>query len=92
MTLLTFELSCDVFWGYSIELEPEWFRSIDSLIQCVKTSLLKQLRSNNLEILYDEAKKMTFHIHDYSMDTLCSLDPRTIVYICNHSHSCNRIA
>ena len=84
MTEVTFILSCNLFWGYSTVLKPQWFCSVESIVECVKTSLLTTLKSKNLDVLYDEAKRMKLHIHDHSMETLCSLEPHSTVYICDH--------
>ena len=84
MVLVTFVLSCDLFWGFSMDLEPQWFRSIEFIIECVKNSFLTTLNSKNLDVLYDEAKRKKFHIHDHSMDTLCALEQNSVVYICDH--------
>ena len=52
MVLVTFVLSCDLLWGYSMVLDPEWFTSIEAITACVQVSLSYMFRQNGLDILY----------------------------------------
>ena len=50
MVLVTFVLSCDLFWGYSMVLDPLWFTSIEALISCIKVTLCIMLKQNGLDV------------------------------------------
>ena len=85
MVLINFILSCDLFWGYSMMLDPNWFTSIQSIISCVETSLQSLLKKNGFDVLYEKSKLLNFLIHDHTYQSLCALNVESTVYICDHN-------
>ena len=84
MVLVTFVLSCDLFWGYSMVLHPIWFTSIEALISCIKVTLCIMLKQNSLDVLNEKCKDMSLHIHDHTLESLQTVTNGSTVYICDH--------
>ena len=84
MVLVTFVLSFDLLWGYSMVLDPEWFTSIEAITACVQVSLSYMFRQNGLDILYEKCKGLPLHIHDHTIESLKAINPNSTVYICDH--------
>ena len=85
MGLVNFVLSCDLFWGYSMMLDPQWFTSVQSIISCVETCLQNALKQKGFDVLYEKSKILNFHIHDHTYESLCALNSNATVYICDHN-------
>ena len=84
MTLLKFVLSCDMFWGYSMMLDPDWFNSTESIVRCVHVNLQTFLRLNGFDVLPERCKCMNLTLHESSLQELSRLPNNHTVYICDH--------
>ena len=87
MVLVKFVMSCDTLWGYSMTLDPQWYVSMNAIIECVVSCLRTMLKNHGLDVLYEKTKDMKFHIHDHTMESLCSVPSNGVVYICDHCDS-----
>lgn len=83
----TFQISSDLFWGYSVNIDISKLNSITSIIEYIKTDLKNFLLSKNLQLLIEKLDQRHFHIHsphDNYNDLLNHTDTNTIIYICDH--------
>jgi len=87
---MIFQLSSSgSLWGFRLDLTIDHFVSLQTLLSFYKEQLIYTLKLYNLEILIEEAKKLTLHIHgcttlDELRAHILTLNSERIVYICNH--------
>lgn len=79
-----FIASSKLFWGYTQIYDIRLYDSFESIIKEFHNSLLKTLKDNNLEVLYEECEKCKFHCHTHTFEeVLLNLDNKDI-YLCDH--------
>lgn len=79
-----FIASSDLFWGYTQIYDIRLYNSFEEIIKNFHNSLLKTLKDNNLEVLYEECEKCKFHCHTHTFEeVLLNLDNKDI-YLCDH--------
>jgi hypothetical protein len=89
MNIRKFKLSCKFFSGFTCFIDLDEHDSMESVIEEVKTTLKRVLKSNNLEVLLRHLDHTTYHYHNYTFaDTL--IYNRTF-YICNHCDLINLV-
>ena len=81
----TFQLSDDLFWGFSIKLDLDEIESIEEVFVLMKVRLKNFLKKGNLEILVEKLDKKVFHCSTLGK-ILVDTDENTIIYICSHCH------
>ena len=79
-----FKISDRTFSGYAVDLDMEYYDSLDQICTAVKNNLIQFLKLHNLEILENQAKQINFHIHDYSIEDILIADKENIFWCCNH--------
>jgi hypothetical protein len=89
LKMITFQISAKYLWGYRSTLDITNYNTIQDIINVVLKNCKDFLKNNNLLELLDilKATEKKYHIHDYTIESIKSIiDPKEIVYICNHSH------
>ena len=84
MVLVTFIISSELFWGFSVQLEPTWFVSLDAIVKCIHMMLQTHFKKNNMDVMYEKSKQLKFHIHDYTFENICTLPENSSIYVCDH--------
>ena len=84
MTVIKFKISDKLFQGYEVDLDLDYYDSIDGICTQVKETLLIHLDAHNFEVLKGEAKKINFHIHDWEFGNILLQGEGTIIWVCNH--------
>lgn len=79
-----FKISDRTFSGYAVDLDMEYYDSLDKICTAVKNNLIQFLKLHNLEILQNQAKQTNFHIHDYSIEDILISDKERIFWCCSH--------
>lgn len=82
--LRRFTLSCEIFSGFTQELDVSKINTIQEVINHVLMRLRGVLRENHLEDLQTKLNHMwnAYHIHDYDIYNI--LTEERDYYICNH--------
>lgn len=78
----TFVISDELFYGFSVMLDPSLFDSIKSVIQHVKDKLKAVFTLHNLELLCRRVDELDLHIHDVKF--ISDIQHHEIIYICSH--------
>jgi len=83
-----FQFSCDLFWGYKINIDLDDCESIDDIIRIAIDNLSNFLNRNNLKVLQEKLQELHYHIHDYSFVDILMSQPtysdESQFYICSH--------
>ena len=80
----TFKISDRTFSGYTVDLDMEFYYSVEQICNAIKKNLIQFLKLHNLEILQNKAKEINFHIHDYSIEDILIADKEKIFWCCSH--------
>ena len=84
MTIQTFQISDDLFWGWKTQVNLDNFETTQEIIEYIKICLSSFLLEHNLEVLAEKLKEKTYFIPCIE-EIISSREP--IIYVCNHSHS-----
>ena len=83
-----FQFSCDLMWGYRVEIDLDDCDTLDDVIMMATVSLNSFLESNNLLVLQEKVNKINYHIHDVTIDELKNSQlnnhDQVCGYICGH--------
>ena len=85
-----FTLSCKLFWGYSLNVDLDYFDSVSNIINHVLENLKLELQKLNLVELIEilETEKNNFHIHNCDdIGILLLSKENDTIYICNHTYN-----
>jgi len=82
----TFQFSCDLMWGYRVNIDLDDCRSNDDIVDYGVSLLKSFLDSNNLEVLLMKINELNYHIHEQFEDIVSrNTDDNNIHgYICSH--------
>jgi len=83
----TFQFSCDLMWGYRVNIDLDDCRSNDDIVESGVLLLKSFLDSNNLEVLLLKINELNYHIHDNFEDVISrNTDDINNIhgYICSH--------
>ena len=84
----TFQFSCDLVWGYKVEIDLDDCDTIDDIIVMATASLNSFLEANNLLILQEKVNKVNYHIHDVTIQDVkngpLNIHDKVHGYICGH--------
>ena len=84
MPIVTFKISDELFQGYEIVLDLDYFETLEDIYTQVITTLTAHLELHKFEILLERLNGKNFHIHDETIGTIL-LKPQTeIVWVCSH--------
>ena len=83
----TFQISDDLFWGFSRKIDLDYFDSNEEIIQEMKRQLKLFLQQENFEVLIEKLEKKEFHMPEFG-DILIKpeLNEQAIIYMCSHCH------
>jgi len=83
----TFQFSCDLMWGYRVNIDLDDCRSNDDIVEYGVSLLKSFLDSNNLEVLSIKINELNYHVHD-NFEDIISRNTNDINnihgYICSH--------
>ena len=83
-----FQFSCDIIWGYKVEIDLDDCDTINDIIFMAKVSIDSFLETHNLLVLKEKVDKINYHIHDVSIEDIQngSINNHDKVhgYICGH--------
>ena len=80
----TFKVSDKLFQGYTVNMDLNYYETVDDISTEVKNRLIQKLEENNFEILAEEAKKRNFHIHDFDIAVILIADKEVEFWVCSH--------
>jgi len=80
----TFRISDEFFQGFTVELDLDYYESIDAIAAQAKRTLITLLEQHQLELLVKKAQEQDFHIHDYEIGDILLADSDTVFWICSH--------
>jgi hypothetical protein len=84
MPIVTFKISDELFQGYEVVLDLDYFETLEEICTQVTKTLKTHLELHKFEILLERLKGKNFHIHDETIGTIL-LKPQTeIVWVCSH--------
>lgn len=86
-TSRTFQISSDLFWGFSKNIDLATVTSLDEVIKIVKTDLKCFLKTRNLQALVEKVDDMKLHMHQpgYPFSQLLEqTSVNDILYLCDH--------
>ena len=78
-----FKASSKLFNGYELEINMNYYESIDDIIIHFKKSLIEIFEKYKLEILIEEINKTKFHIHDITFEDILISNRGSLFYICD---------
>lgn len=87
MNLRKFQLSDDLFWGYQLTLDLDFFTNEQHLINIIKEDMIQFFKSKNLLQLVDKISQIELHIPPLSK--IKQNINQQLVYVCSHRHNCN---
>ena len=83
-----FQFSCDLIWGYRVEIDLDDCDTLDDIIMMATVSLNSFLEVNNLLVLQEKVNKKNYHIHDVTIDDIkngpSNNHNQVHGYICGH--------
>ena len=83
-----FQFSCDLMWGYKVEIDLDDCNNIDDIIIMATVSLNSFLEANNLLVLQKKVNKINYHIHDNTIEDIKKKskynNDQVHGYICGH--------
>ena len=78
------QISDEIFGGFEMVIDLDYFYSLDEIAQHVKTTLTNSLQRLHLVTLVNQIKNKQFHIHDKNFCQLRNMQNDAILYICGH--------
>ncbi len=78
------QISDEIFGGFEMIIDLDYFYSLDEIAQHVKTTLTNSLQRLHLETLVNQIKNKRFHIHDKNFCQLRNMQNDAILYVCGH--------
>tara|TARA_B110000495_G_C22373401_1_gene242463 strand:- start:142 stop:393 length:252 start_codon:yes stop_codon:yes gene_type:complete len=82
MPIVTFKISDELFQGFEVILDLDYFENIEEICAQVKKTLKTHLEMHKFERLVEALKTKNFHIHDEEFGTI--LLKSQIVWVCTH--------
>jgi|TARA_B110000037_G_scaffold4340_1_gene4724 hypothetical protein len=77
-------ISDDLFSGFEIIIDLDYYDSLGEIVDYVKSHLIKSLNKINLEFVAEKAKKKIFHIHDRTIGQILINENDSTIWICGH--------
>ena len=84
MPIVTFKMSDELFKGYEVALDLDYFETLEEIYAQVTKTLKTHLELHKFEMLLERLKGKKFHIHDETMGTILLKTQEDIVWICSH--------
>ena len=87
MTVITFKISDELFQGYEVVLDLDYYESMEEICEQVVRTLTTHLELHKFEILLDKLKQKNFDIHDETFGNILLKSQDEIVWVCTHCKS-----
>ena len=87
MTVITFKISDELFQGYEVVLDLDYYESMEEICAQVVQTLTTHLELHKFEILLDKLKQKNFDIHDETFGNILLKSQDEIVWVCTHCKS-----
>ena len=87
MTVITFKISDELFQGYEVVLDLDYYESMEEICAQVVRTLTTHLELHKFEILLDKLKQKKFDIHDETFGNILLKSQDEIVWVCTHCKS-----
>ena len=84
MPIVTFKLSDELFQGYEVVLDLDYFENVNEIYDQVTNTLKTHLELHKFEMLLERLKEKKFHIHDETMGSILLKSQDDIVWMCSH--------
>ena len=84
MPIVKFKISDELFQGFEVVLDLDYFETMDEICKQVTRTLRYQLEFQNFEMLLEKLDDRNFHIHDEEFGSILLKSPEDIVWICSH--------
>ena len=79
-----FICSSELFSSYELDIDVNFYDSIDSIIDYFKNDMIELFNKHRLHGLVEQMNNTRFHIHSYTIEDILISDIGTIYYICDH--------
>ena len=79
-----FICSSELFSSYELDIDVNFYDSIDSIIEHFKDDMIELFNKHRLHGLVEQMNNTRFHIHSYTIEDILISDIGTIYYICDH--------
>lgn len=84
MPIVTFKISDELFQGYEVTLDLDYFETIEEICAQVTKTLKTHLELHKFEMLLERLNGKIFHIHDETIGTILLKSQSDIVWVCSH--------
>ena len=84
MPIITFKLSDELFQGYEVVLDLDYFENLNEIYDQVTNTLKTHLELHKFELLLERLKEKKFHIHDETFGNILLKSQSDIVWVCSH--------
>ncbi len=84
MTIITLTISDDLFQGYTVVLDIDYYDNNEQLCEQIITTLKNHLKLHNFETLFLKLIEKKFHIHDVTFGEICLMSQEQVVWVCSH--------
>ena len=84
MPIITFKMSDELFQGYEVALDLDYFETLEEIYAQVTKTLKTHLELHKFEMLLERLNGKKFHIHDETMGTILLKTQTEIVWGCSH--------
>jgi len=89
MTKRIFQVSSDLFWGYTEEIDISLYTTLEELCNKMKEKMKQFFHSHNLFALEEKVDDVKLHIHAPIQDISYiyeNIKPDEIIYLCDHCY------
>ena len=80
--ICTFKVSDELFQGFEILLDLDYYDSNEEICNQMKQSLIGFLENHHFEVLAIKAQELHLHIHDVEFGTILLSDDREEFWVC----------
>jgi|TARA_B110000037_G_C17113370_1_gene502752 hypothetical protein len=84
MRLVKFKISDDLFQGFEVVLDLDYFETIDEIYKQVTETIKCHLEMHKFEKLLEKLKEKNFHIHDEEFGSILLKSENDVVWVCSH--------
>lgn len=88
--IVKFCLSCDLFWGWTQEVDISKYSTFDNIIDYIRSRLISYFNKANLCELVLKVKALKLHCHDDRLDNILSgkldisnMEYDSTIYLCD---------
>jgi hypothetical protein len=83
-SIKTFKVSDELFSGYTVQIDMDYYDSLEAVCAQVKRCLIIFLEQHNLEALKNKAKMLNLHYHDYNLGDVLTTKEHREYWLCSH--------